>query len=344
MCERDQHRETEVGRPAFDALLVAEIEIGELGERFLRESAANAKPPDVGRDGTKVDGEERVGHRSALRRRAIDNNCVSSSLFRGACVDSRRALSHASRVHFPAGRKLGGDDADDARGLSDEPAANRSPRSGTPDREHAASDLAHAVNNPLFVIVANLELLRELLSGTLPVDGARAAEARDLVADAEDAATKLTETFAGAFPVVPRKASRAARFPDEPPTTRRPKKVRVLVVDDEPGVARALKRCLRDYDVRTLNTAKEAMALLSKGERFDVIISDLMMPEMTGMDLHEAVARLDREQAERMIFITGGAITTRARDFVAAMSDRVFEKPFSTKRLHEMLRRRVATR
>ena len=222
------------------------------------------------------------------------------------------------------------------------PDAQGPPRSSAPEHERNASNLAHAVNNPLFVIVANLETLREWLADK-PIDRAGVAEARELVDDAEHAAAQLTEIFAGAFPVVPRATSRPKRFSSAAPaTTRRPREVRVLVVDDEPSVARAIKRSLSDYDVRTLGSGRETVALLSEGVRFDLIISDLMMPGMTGMDLHEAVARIDQEQAERMIFATGGATTTRARDFLAAMSGRTIEKPFSMKRLREIISRRFA--
>ncbi len=53
-----------------------------------------------------------------------------------------------------------------------------------------------------------------------------------------------------------------------------------------------------------------------KGERFDIIFSDLMMPQMIGMELHDAMRLVDKAQAERMVFITGGAFTTSAREFL----------------------------
>ena len=63
----------------------------------------------------------------------------------------------------------------------------------------------------------------------------------------------------------------------------------VLVVDDEPAMGRALQRTLREHlDVVALTSAREAHALIAGGERFEVILSDVMMPEMSGMDLHQA--------------------------------------------------------
>ena len=66
----------------------------------------------------------------------------------------------------------------------------------------------------------------------------------------------------------------------------------------------------------------DALARITAGERFDVILCDLMMPHMTGMDLHAALAGAVPEQAERMIFMTGGAFTPSAR--ARARSSRKF--------------------
>jgi len=90
--------------------------------------------------------------------------------------------------------------------------------------------------------------------------------------------------------------------------------------------------------------AKGALERVTAGERFDVIFCDLMMPEMTGMDLHEEIQRVAPNQVERMVFMTGGAVTTRARDFVATVPNPVIDKPFDTKMLREMIRARVLPR
>jgi CheY-like chemotaxis protein len=58
-----------------------------------------------------------------------------------------------------------------------------------------------------------------------------------------------------------------------------------------------------------------------------VILCDLMMPDMTGMDLHAELARKLPEQATRMIFLTGGAFTPRAREFLDEVPNQRLEKP-----------------
>jgi CheY-like chemotaxis protein len=80
--------------------------------------------------------------------------------------------------------------------------------------------------------------------------------------------------------------------------------------------------------VFTVDGAAEAIDLLRSGERFDVILCDLMMPQVTGMDVHAELIRLDADQASRMVFITGGAFTPRARRFLESVQNHRVEKPF----------------
>jgi CheY-like chemotaxis protein len=104
---------------------------------------------------------------------------------------------------------------------------------------------------------------------------------------------------------------------------------RVLVIDDEVAIGRALQRSLgRYHDVVTLTNGKEALARIASGERFDVILSDLMMPDVTGMEIYEELSLATPDQAERMIFLTGGAFTERARNFLDRVPNPRIEKPF----------------
>jgi signal transduction histidine kinase len=115
---------------------------------------------------------------------------------------------------------------------------------------------------------------------------------------------------------------------------------KVLVIDDEAAVAHALKRSLGEwYEVTALERAREAMALISTGQRFDAILCDLMMPEMSGPQFHASLARLDPDQARRVTFMTGGAFTDEVKSFLDTVRPPFIEKPIHTERLVSLLER-----
>lgn len=103
---------------------------------------------------------------------------------------------------------------------------------------------------------------------------------------------------------------------------------KILVVDDQPMLAKAIRRMLAGHDVTVAGGARDALIKLEAGERYDVIISDLMMPGMSGMELHAAIATLAPEQLARMVFMTGGAFTPQARVFFDEVGCPTLEKPF----------------
>jgi len=103
---------------------------------------------------------------------------------------------------------------------------------------------------------------------------------------------------------------------------------KILIVDDQPMLAKAIRRMLVGHDVTVVGAAEDALAKIEAGDRFDVIISDLMMPGMTGMELHGAIAKVAPEQTARMVFMTGGAFTDQARAFFEKVGSPTLEKPF----------------
>ncbi|BDG06666.1 PAS domain S-box protein [Anaeromyxobacter oryzae] len=114
--------------------------------------------------------------------------------------------------------------------------------------------------------------------------------------------------------------------------------LRILVVDDEPLVASVIQRLLAGrHEVVTATRAGEALLLLRAGARFDAILSDLLMPEMTGMELFETLGAELPDQAARMVFMTGGAYTDLARAFVSRQKARVIPKPIDLDELDRVL-------
>ena len=118
---------------------------------------------------------------------------------------------------------------------------------------------------------------------------------------------------------------------------------RVLVIDDEPIISTSIKRILRrDHDVFGVIRAQEALALLSAGERYDLILCDLMMPEMTGIDLFDALRLVSPEMQLRVAFMTGGAFTPRGREFLERLGKRYLPKPFATESLRAFVSSAIA--
>jgi len=117
-----------------------------------------------------------------------------------------------------------------------------------------------------------------------------------------------------------------------------PRRGRVLIIDDETIVALAVRRMLApEHDVDAVTAASVALERIAAGERFDVILCDLMMPQMTGMDFYEGLSRVAPEQVPRIVFMTGGAFTPSARAFLDKVPNARMEKPFDVQNLRLMV-------
>jgi PAS domain S-box-containing protein len=122
-----------------------------------------------------------------------------------------------------------------------------------------------------------------------------------------------------------------------PPLAPAPRRGRVLVIDDEELVLRAIQRILKEHELVCVRSAREALSLLERGERFDVLLSDLVMPGMTGMELFQELQRSYPEEARRFVVLTGGALTRRIADFLASASCLRIEKPFEVEQLQRVV-------
>lgn len=113
---------------------------------------------------------------------------------------------------------------------------------------------------------------------------------------------------------------------------------RILVVDDEPRMGKAMERLLSQrYRVAVVASARAALELLAADPAFDGMLCDLMMPEMDGMELFETLRRSHPDLASRMVFMTGGAYTERARAFLDRIPQRRLDKPFRPEELERAL-------
>ncbi len=128
------------------------------------------------------------------------------------------------------------------------------------------------------------------------------------------------------------------RTPATVPVAMAGRRGRVLVVDDEPTIGDVIRRLLEDeHDVSVAQSGQEALSLFRLGDRYDVILCDLMMPDLSGMEVHAALLDLAPEQAGRMAFMTGGAFTTKAQEFLAQVPNPHFEKPFQHRVIRSVL-------
>jgi PAS domain S-box-containing protein len=153
-------------------------------------------------------------------------------------------------------------------------------------------------------------------------------------------------TFRVLLPAVPEHTSADATSPADatPPLEaadagRKADRARILVVDDEPLMGSAMERVLSDHDVVAMTSARAALARIDSGERFDVILCDMMMPDMNGMDLHEHLSQRAPDLVERLVFVTGGAYTTEAMDFLERVPNLRLEKPLLPEALHRAVAR-----
>jgi len=103
---------------------------------------------------------------------------------------------------------------------------------------------------------------------------------------------------------------------------------RILVVDDEPGIRGVIVRMLRGHNVVEAASGEDARKLLEADQAFDLILCDMMMSSMSGVQLHEWLEVTHPVLAKQFVFITGGAFTPKAREYLTKVSNLRLEKPF----------------
>jgi PAS domain S-box-containing protein len=165
---------------------------------------------------------------------------------------------------------------------------------------------------------------------------------RDLDGDIEvERREKRGTTFRVFLPASTGKAA-PVREPTSSASDQERRRPRLLVIDDEGRYATSLRMLLEpDYDAVVCRGASEALERLRGGERYDVILCDLMMPEMTGMALHDELASTDLGTG-RMIFLTGGPTTEAARTFLERPGVRYVVKPAEYPELQAVIEEVIA--
>jgi len=120
-----------------------------------------------------------------------------------------------------------------------------------------------------------------------------------------------------------------ARSPVTAPEVAAGSSGRVLIVDDEEDIRAMLADILvaDGHSVEQAANGRQALDRLSEG-RFDLVISDLIMPQLDGPGLYEELLRRDPAMARHLLFITGDTLSASARAFLARVHRPAIEKPF----------------
>jgi two-component system NtrC family sensor kinase len=113
---------------------------------------------------------------------------------------------------------------------------------------------------------------------------------------------------------------------------------KVLIVDDEPAIRNILARILSNngHKAQTVSSGKAALAMLNE-KGYDLLVADLKMSGLSGMDLYETLKKKRPDMADRTIFITGDTMTEETNDFLASSGRPYLAKPFTPMEFLEII-------
>jgi CheY-like chemotaxis protein len=112
---------------------------------------------------------------------------------------------------------------------------------------------------------------------------------------------------------------------------------KVLIIDDHPGMGMSLKMMLSpEHEVETAASPEAALELLESGA-FDLVLCDVMMPGMNGLELYAKVKSTNEALAQKFVLMTGGATSAQMARALERSQLRVLEKPFEPELLRRML-------
>lgn len=195
--------------------------------------------------------------------------------------------------------------------------------------------LTHRMNNAVAFVLTNLNLLGEDLESAEPTEANR--RRAQLVVEATTGIDRLGDLIRELRVLSWADASPA--FEDSQDDTwdedRRPR--RILVVDDEPYILASIRRALRHYDVVIAEGGRDAIRVIESDPAFDLVLCDLVMGTVSGMDVHRWIRANRPGSSDRVIFMTAGAFTSEVREFLAVVHNPVLHKPFDTKTLRWMI-------
>ena len=117
--------------------------------------------------------------------------------------------------------------------------------------------------------------------------------------------------------------------------------LRILVIDDEESVLVYLQRALPHHCLTIKSNPRDALERILGGSDDDLVLCDLMMPEMTGMELYAEVQQGRPEFAKRMLFMTAGILVQEGHEFLNSLPGRWIQKPMRVANLEELIDSRI---
>ena len=114
----------------------------------------------------------------------------------------------------------------------------------------------------------------------------------------------------------------------------------LLVADDDPGLRESLERTLTREGYRVL-LASDGRAALERvqGGGIDLIVTDLKMPGLSGIELHDRIAAVSPENVAKLVMITGDTASPDAAEFFGRLRQPLIQKPFDMRALADLLDR-----
>jgi len=253
-----------------------------------------------------------------------------------AGVDDYVLKSSRHVVHLPSAVHSALETARQRRAVRAAAESDRAGGTVIPPREKGATmggllaDIAHELNNPLSIILGHAAILCQTLADT-----SSAEQAEKIVRAAEKCAQIMRDFLT------------LARQESPEPSAMQVKQVvrgaQILVVDDEPGIAEVLAEVFQ-LDGHVVEIVGNGEAALEKlvAERYDLILSDVRMPDLDGPALYREVERRHPDLLQRFIFLTGDIMSPETSQFLAQTGVPCLSKPFTLEMVREVVQRMLS--
>ena len=129
----------------------------------------------------------------------------------------------------------------------------------------------------------------------------------------------------------------AASPPGPAPGGRELPGARIVVIDDETQLGMMLRAVLKPHEVVLATSGREGLELLLAGPPPDLILCDMMMPDVSGVGVYEALRRDRPELCDRFVFMTGAVFSEASLQFVAGPEAHRLQKPFGPGEVQQLL-------